>query len=1186
MPHAAATHQDARAYTPAELTAMSPENQFRLAHGAQFPPGIYPAGAILPTSYGPKKDWRRHPAWDDVNAQWAWASQQLGQSLYRVSGAQPADLGRTARGGKDTVLAVANLWLDLDTTRGVHDPEAMPCMTDAQAWAIIAALPLPPTGVIDTGGGFLAWWGLEEALDPHSAQGKALLQRWKDLLAALHHEAGVAFDASVPADPVQVTRLPCGVNGKPLPVVGNKWTAERVAHIDPGITTAPVRLIRLNTRNRYSAEQVSEAISDPSLPKLPAKTSKRRKPKEGEWLHACGGTDHPADRVCVDLPMARLMRELPGAIDSSGRLISWTNASLIPDDADDWSLTWAHEDTGITYAKLFYSPFPAEPGQQPGPSISTLTPFGNGTAQVFHAEANTTRLCTWRFIRNVCCGGNGVVAHNLVERFAGDVDGLLAGLVRYPTSTDLLAAHPELAEPSTSSAMAGRSVETNPTVQEALDAWDGQTIWLDRTYGHGLYVVFGSENHGTWKTRLVRRTDEDGKKEEEEVRDQVWPAIMLRLPAERFFDGEQQVCDPVHEVVVLMADGTRHSAGHQLIEESVLSPLRCLVRSSAPVRQWHPGATAQMQDVLQLLGAREDGQEHQISMGWHDGTTYVASTADVTAAGPTRGTLRALPEIRTASGRTTVTPGRLQPTLAGTGWPEVPTTVAEHQRAAGVVRAFLGLTTGRPDIGMTILGTIFAAPLGLPSRPGVVVEGPSEIGKTLYLCCAQAFISSIGVRSGRLSFSLAGAFSARGCLVVMRQHDDSTFFLNDYALNGPPKKDALATEAVNAALKAAFEGTEGGVSTQNGGLSSRRDPRCAVIVSAEERASGQGIVNRCVELHMVMGDLVAGVRDPGGWVAEWDDSGLAREFFGGFMVWLAGKRAELGPDGMVAWANEATRTMDKKHGVSRATGLVSVVATGWAVLRQYAVVKGFEDLLPDAKEVARVLGGVVENTAERNAEEAPVEVFLAAAREWMATGAAYLAGPQHEALPVEDPDLNAFGWRVNDFEAAEHQATAICLGLVQPASPDGRLILLQRQGIEKLWRAMQRPERVGQVHAALEERHVVKAHRGVVAPQLGLTTGTPPRGFAIKPEALGLVSQPYTSLARRIDGVGPPADIVPTTRSTRPTSPGGVALAETEIETSTSTEPTTDALIEALADTADADDDTDDTDDSYAEDEL
>lgn len=141
----------------------------------------------------------------------------------------------------------------------------------------------------------------------------------------------------------------------------------------------------------------------------------------------------------------------------------------------------------------------------------------------------------------------------------------------------------------------------------------------------------------------------------------------------------------------------------------------------------------------------------------------------------------------------------------------------------------------------------------------------------------------------------------------MRQHDDSTFFLNDFALNGPSKKDDIATETVNASLKAAFEGTEGGVSTQTGGLSSRRDPRCAVIVSAEERASGQGIINRCIELHMVLGDLVLGVRDPGGWVEDWDDTGQAREFFGGYVVWLAGKRAEVGPDGMVVWANEVTR---------------------------------------------------------------------------------------------------------------------------------------------------------------------------------------------------------------------------------------------------------------------------------------
>lgn len=634
-------------------------------------------------------------------------------------------------------------------------------MTDTQAWSIIAACPLPPTGVIDTGGGLLAWWGLEEALDPHSAQGKALLQRNKDVFAALHHEAGVAFDASVPADPVQVTRLPVGTNGKPLPAVGGEWTAERVAQIDPGITNAPVRLIRLDTRNRFSAEQISDAISDPSLPKLPAKTSKRRKPKKGEWRHVCGGTDHPADQVCVDLPMARLMRELPGVLNSEGNLIRWADAEAIPDDADEWPLTWSHEtDTGITYAKLYCGPWPVEPGQQPGPSISTMTCFGTGTAQVFGAEANTTRLCAWMLIKNVCCGGNRVVAHNLVKRFVKNPDGLLAGLAKYPRPADLLAAHPELAETSASSAAVGGAQE-NPTVAAALDAWDGQTIWLDRSEGKGLYVVFGGERHGIWGTRLVP-CHEDGETWEEEVHDHIWPAIMLRLPVERYLDGDKQECDPIHEVVVLTADGTRHSAGHQLIEESVLSPHRWRVRSAAPVRQWHPGATPQMQDVLQLLGAGEAGREHQTSMGWHGGGTYVAATADMTPAGPTPGSLRALPEISTASGKTVVTPGQLKSSLACTGWPAVPTNLAAHHKAAGVVKAFLSLTPARPDIGMTVLGTLFAAVLGLPTRPAVILQGASEIGKTLYLLCAQAFLSSVSVRSGNLSFSLAGTFRPQG----------------------------------------------------------------------------------------------------------------------------------------------------------------------------------------------------------------------------------------------------------------------------------------------------------------------------------------------------------------------------------------------------------------------------------------
>lgn len=109
------TTPDARGFTAVELAEMSVEDRFRLVHAVQFPTGIYPAGAILPMSYGPKKDWTFKARWDDVDARWAWASSRLGRPLYQVAGAQPADLGRTARGRRDTVLAVNNLWLDVDT---------------------------------------------------------------------------------------------------------------------------------------------------------------------------------------------------------------------------------------------------------------------------------------------------------------------------------------------------------------------------------------------------------------------------------------------------------------------------------------------------------------------------------------------------------------------------------------------------------------------------------------------------------------------------------------------------------------------------------------------------------------------------------------------------------------------------------------------------------------------------------------------------------------------------------------------------------------------------------------------------------------------------------------------------------------------------------------------------------------
>jgi len=415
------------------LVSLGVGEAVRLAHGSLYPAGVFPPGAVLPMAHGDKGSWHYRPKWDDVEGQVQYAVAHQDAPVYRVGVAMSPDLAPGKSGRAEDVVGACALWADIDDSRGVHHPQALPDPSNEQAWEVLSRYPLPPTGVVDTGGGLLVWWATT-VYDPKSGGGKKLLEAHCDALEAIHKEMGVAFDPAVPRTTRPVTRVPAGINGKHRPEPGPQWPAERVELVRPDIETAPVRLVLLSPGRRYKWEDLGGVLEDAGL-LVP------RPVAVAHPAHVCGGPS-PEERICTTLPMSRICREMSFLDPGTGRLIEWADRQDIP-DGQEHPLTWAHENGRTVYARLYFGPPAGEPDMAP---VSTLTCWGTGTAAVFGAEPNRGATCTWRWLRWGYFREQ-TAARNFAQRFADSPDEAMEVLTTYPRAVDLLRAEPSLRSP-------------------------------------------------------------------------------------------------------------------------------------------------------------------------------------------------------------------------------------------------------------------------------------------------------------------------------------------------------------------------------------------------------------------------------------------------------------------------------------------------------------------------------------------------------------------------------------------------------------------------------------------------------------------------------------------------------------------------------------------------------------------
>lgn len=146
------------------------------------------------------------------------------------------------RGGREDCFELPGLWVDIDIA-GPNHKTAEPLPPDrAAAHALVREFPLPPSAVVDSGGGLQAWWLFAEPLAADD-QAQALLDRWGATWLQLADRSGWHLDNVF--EVARVMRLPGTMNRK----------------------TTPTRVQVVDLQgHRYSVDDLDSWLIDPPTP--------------------------------------------------------------------------------------------------------------------------------------------------------------------------------------------------------------------------------------------------------------------------------------------------------------------------------------------------------------------------------------------------------------------------------------------------------------------------------------------------------------------------------------------------------------------------------------------------------------------------------------------------------------------------------------------------------------------------------------------------------------------------------------------------------------------------------------------------------------------------------------------------------------------------------------------------------
>lgn len=512
--------------------------------------------------------------------------------------------------------------------------------------------------------------------------------------------------------------------------------------------------------------------------------------------------------------------------------------------------------------------------------------------------------------------------------------------------------------------------------------------------GDSLYVVLGGLNHGIWSTSSKER-DEFGSPKTKQLTN--WVAYK----SAEVQDADATPGDTktrMFDVTFLTRRGTRVTSTTvpALEPRDAHSLIRLLEVGPDVVCTSTRGETADaIMAVVRVLGGSVRPRRLIYSqMGTvllEDGTpAYLAPAGSV---GPDGQVDRAPVDIGGMEVET-------HSTRAVIGWPQISS--PEQLRAdAGAIRSMIGIAPGRPDIGVALLGQLFAAPMGPNEGGTVVVHGAPDSGKSWALRCLNGFLT----RSWRKMLIDLRASSKVGVAGLSSWAIGTLMLADDFRLTGTEKsQDEVAKKALSQFVQASYGASGEWKGKQDGGIRSQRPPRYCAVVSAEllpeSVADNTRLVPVQVNKHDI--DLEDGAMDH--FKEAYAISGAANRLYGHYLSWLMRMIRDaddrIAPDEgnplqsrVQALWDRSTQTRSEMMKVdlkdnNRAAETVATIRLGWYGLRCWAQDHGLLDLIPDEGEidaaVAQLLGAASSNNAAVSHPEAIRESLIqaVASGEW------------------------------------------------------------------------------------------------------------------------------------------------------------------------------------------------------------
>ncbi len=146
------------------------------------------------------------------------ALQDREQAVTIARQRRPRANHRSTRGSEQSATLLTALWADLDVAGPGHARDDLPPDRES-ALGLLEAVPRPPSILIDTGGGFHAYWRLDKPLELATAEqrrsAKRLVHKLQAALRAAGAEQGWGVDQT--ANLAQLLRVPGTLNHKSSP---------------------------------------------------------------------------------------------------------------------------------------------------------------------------------------------------------------------------------------------------------------------------------------------------------------------------------------------------------------------------------------------------------------------------------------------------------------------------------------------------------------------------------------------------------------------------------------------------------------------------------------------------------------------------------------------------------------------------------------------------------------------------------------------------------------------------------------------------------------------------------------------------------------------------------------------------------------------------------------------------------